>query len=212
MPSAYRQYDCVKVCAKRCKGYVVADANAVFDLDAQVSDQFQFVVDDCFGQTVFGNAVTQHSAAVLHCLENGDFVTFQSQIIGSGYSCGTCAYDRDFFAGRGGYGRGIDVIGRQIFVSRIVFELSDGNGLFDVRSAAGFFTGVRTNSAYGRGHGDALFHYRNSLFVVAQSDLFDVSLTIGAGGTVQRTRSATIAFVVAHQQFERDFSGAIYSV
>jgi len=75
-----------------------ADDHVRLDLDAILAQRVDLLLDQRLRQTKFGNAIHQHAAGDMECLENGDLVTQLGQVAGTGQAGRTGADDRHLAA------------------------------------------------------------------------------------------------------------------
>ena len=195
------------LCTQLLEGSVLANAEVGLHLDAHVGDGLDLSVQNCLGQTVLGDAVTQHAAQLGHCFVDGDSVTGLAQEECCGQTSGAAADDADGLAGVSCDLGLVGILGCQVLITGESLQEGDGDGLLDHLTAACGLTGVGADTADGCGQGQLLLDGCHGAMVIALGDLLDVQLAVGAGGAVQDTGTTAVAVVVGHQQLQSDLTG-----
>jgi hypothetical protein len=152
--------DGVIVRAKRRESYILTYFHAVAEDGAQCPDNVNFPLQYSLWQTVFRDAVAEHTAHMRHGVINGDVMALQAQEIGRCQSARPTAYDGDGLARSIPRHGGVKLFGRmrQNRVGGKALQPGDRKRFLHQLPAAGVFAGMGANPADGGGQGQ-FFHY-----------------------------------------------------
>ena len=160
----------IMVAFQLINGYILTDPGIKFDFDAQVFNDLDFCIEDFFGEAVFGNSDGEPSTRDGQSFEYSDVIAFDSQIVSSRQTRGTCTDNSDLLALAFLLFGQIARIRVEIKIGNELFKMHDVDGIINLAPHTGRLAGMVTHAAANDGERIVLFDKFESFFILAGSD------------------------------------------
>ena len=182
------------------EGEVLPEFASAFPGDAHLLEVFEFAAEGVFGETEFGDAVTEHSARFRLLVEHGDGNSGETQVVRCGESGGSCADDGDLLAVQRGK---LFHVGVVVQIGGETLEVVDGDGRAEDVLAAVFLAEARADASDGHRQGNALLDDLQGFKEVALASFADIFLDGSVCGTRHGAWSFAVAGVLGEKQVQR---------